>query len=126
MMPSAASPIWLTTSSSVKLPSAINLMPDLLRPRSTNWRMKIGPTPAGTNPIRASGFASATRCSAGAKSLLDNGTRKDSITSGVVVVQRRREIVAGQWHSQGFDHLATGSLEAPLESGLDVDPGCVV
>ena len=80
----------------------MNLMPDLSSPRSTYWRMKIGPMPAGTNAHERVRFCV-----------------RD-------VLQRRREIVARQRHAQGFDHLAAVRLESLFERGLHVDPGRVV
>ena len=99
MTPSAASPIWLTMSSSVTLPSAMNLMPDLSSPRSTNCRMKAGPN-----------FG---RHEAEQRIRLRFGD----------ALEERREIRIGERDAQRLDHVAAERFEAPLERGLSSIPG---
>jgi hypothetical protein len=74
-VPTTASPMVGSRSSSVTSPGPISLTPALSRPRSVNWRTNVPPWPDGTKMNSASGLASAARCRNGAKSGLASGMR---------------------------------------------------
>jgi hypothetical protein len=79
--PTATSPMLGSSSSVVMSPGPISLMPALSRPRSEKFFITaVAVLPAGMNTMRASGFASLTRCMYAAQSGFCSGTRTFATT----------------------------------------------
>src|SRR6202022_784531 len=76
-MPSIWSPIVLRTSSSVRSPGPMILMPEAASPRSANCLAKIPAWVPGKYRNAVSGLRSRTRCRNGAKSGFASGMRID-------------------------------------------------